>query len=56
MQVFQTAGVPPSLGNSILASASSIQNSSSALRKIVAANNQKTRRELDHALIVTGAY
>src|SRR5689334_15407863 len=50
MQVFHTAGVPPSRGRSILASASSIQNSRRPLRKIVAANNNSTRRELDHTL------
>jgi hypothetical protein len=38
MQVFHTAGVPPSTGNSILAIIGSTEKSNAALTKIVKAN------------------
>jgi len=48
MQVVQTAGVPPSLGKSIFATISSIQNNRRALRKIVVANNNDVSRDLEY--------
>jgi hypothetical protein len=47
MQVFQTAGVPPSTGNSIFAIIGSTEKSKAALTKIVAAKSSVSELILD---------